>query len=167
MDAQALAVSAGAIATGVSAMFAAAEYRIRQSSERAESDTKLATLFSELVRVANGYTLPVEMPDALATALIQAGLITRDDIASGKAGFLLSGAMLSPPTGLVMQCAAMRSIAGLGMRHEVLLQPARSAISALSYFANEPGPGKDAWEASSAALQAHDGKRKGKLRRSR
>lgn len=153
MDAQAIAISVGAIASGASAIVAAVEYRTKRHAERAESDIKLATIFAELVRVANGYGRPAELPDALVSAVFEAGLVSRDDLATGKASRLISGAMPRQPTGLAMQCAAMRSIAELGIRHEVLLQPARSAIQALNYFTEDSGVGKDAWEAASVALR--------------
>ncbi|MDX6650354.1 MAG: hypothetical protein QOJ97_2305 [Solirubrobacteraceae bacterium] len=149
-DAQTAAIIVGALGTGFGVVLAALEYRLNSKAKRAETDTELSRLFTELVPIANGYSVTT-LPDAVATSLIEHGLITRDDVRAGVAGAHLSNAAISLPIGAATMAAALRSIAELGTRHDVLKEPARSAVQAMSYLENTAGT-REAYSEASKAL---------------
>lgn len=53
MDLASVVTTIGAAATGVSAVVAATEYRLKARAQRVEIDTKLSEAFAELVQLAN------------------------------------------------------------------------------------------------------------------
>lgn len=156
--AKAVAVILAAVAAGGSAVVAAYEYRLKARAERAETDTKLARLFADLVPVADGWRAP-QLPDGLASALLEHGVLTKPDFDVGEDGRSAAGKMLrscyvTAPSGAVTMVTALSAIAELGARHEILQQPAQDAIDGLGQHST--GPTKDAY------MRAKDRVREGK-----
>jgi hypothetical protein len=158
---QTIAIALGVLITAASAAVAALEYRLKVRAERAESDTKLARLFADLVPIADGYP-GVRLPDGLAVALVEKGVLTGDDFVvdpkthRSKASAILQGAMVHTPVGLATMLATLQAVAELGARHAVLARPADEAIARLDHHKNKEATAA-AWERAHTTVQAHSG----------
>lgn len=152
------AVILAAIATAGSAVVAAYEYRLKARAERAETDTKLARLFADLVPIADGWKSP-QLPDGLVAALLEHEVLTKpdfevDETGRSAAGKTLRNCYVTAPSGAITMVTALSAIAELGARHELLRQPACEAIDGLNQHST--GSTKDAYERAKARV--HGGK---------
>jgi hypothetical protein len=154
---QTIAIAVGVLVTAGSAAVAALEYRLKAKAERAESDTKLARLFADLIPLADGYP-DARLPEGLAVALIEEGVLTREDFEvdpatrRSKAAAMLEGAMVHSPVGLATMLATLQAVAELGARHEVLTRPADVAITTLDHH-KEDKASASAWELANKTVQ--------------
>lgn len=123
----ALVALVAAIGGLIGALVAIPEYRSRLRSQRAEIDTQLATLFSQLVPIANGRGEP-RLPDAALAPIIEK-LIADDDL--DRLRPILRDAYVSAPIGESTQAAAISSIAYLGQTYDSLKEPARACLGSL------------------------------------
>ena len=151
-DAQAFALVVAAVGGGVAAVIAALEYGVKVRAEQAETNTKLARVFAELVPIANGRSHAV-LSDALAQELVTQGLITREDLETDRADDLLRNAAVNLPVGAATMAATITAIAELGDRHDVLFQPALTALRAMPYLGEDKVCGPP-YRAALAALEA-------------
>jgi hypothetical protein len=103
-DAQSCAIIISALVAAGSLAVAAGEFAVRRRQERAASDVQLARLFSDLVLVADGFSRPAELPDGLAAALLEAGVLKPGDFeppadGSSQAGKVFQAARAGQPIG--------------------------------------------------------------------
>lgn len=141
-DLRAAAFAFAAVVGAISVAVASFEYRLKAKVERAETDTKLARLFADLVPVADGFRNPA-LPDGLLEALLKHEVLTKEDFEvskdgtrDSKAGKMLQSLYVTAPSGAVTMVTALSAIAELGARHEVLRQPAYEAITGLAHHEN-------------------------------
>ncbi len=150
------AILLGVIVTAAAAAVGAYEYRLKARAERAESDTKLARLFADLIQIADGYR-ETFLPDGLAAALVEAKLLTSEDFEGedthgrNAASTKLKASMVTSLTGMTTMAATLRAIAELGVRHDLLRGPASEAMHGLAHH-RDVEQTREAWETGSALL---------------
>ena len=103
-----------------------------QESTRSEIDARLSKLFAELMWLAHARG-ESQISEKCVEQLFEKGIITREDFDDPESlrKKLEAACILTFPVGLASQDAAIASIAVLGRRHEILREPARTALNSL------------------------------------
>lgn len=97
------------------------EYSLRSRSQRAEVDIRLATLFAEIVPIANGRP-PREPSEAVVASLVALGVPPKEALDDAQ-----------PGVGAATQAGAIGSLGYLGWRYPALKNPAAAALRSLDH----------------------------------
>jgi hypothetical protein len=134
-----VSVLVGVAGTLAAVFRALSEYSLKARAQRAELDINLARLFAELVPIANGRQGTVVSEAAITAALSIPEVVDRVLGADNERerDLISEFAVVYLPVGIAMQAAAVRSLGYLGEEYEQLREPARAALNALRYFADD------------------------------
>lgn len=136
-------VLVGVLVAAATAFVSYREYRLKARVDRAETDIKLARLFTELIPIANGRGQSA-FSEAAITALTQ----TNPDWSADD----LDRAVVTYPVGTATQGVAIASIGYLGATYKELREPAAAALNGLAYLDAHPHLGPIRRKASESLI---------------
>lgn len=120
------------IATTLGAIKALQTYRLNKKRRNVEADVKLLSHFNELLDIAYGRR-KADLSDKTIKRLFSEGVITDSDKSNAKA-LKNKQNEVDPyvmPVGSAIQDAAIASIGDLGLKHNILRDPAMHALKEL------------------------------------
>jgi hypothetical protein len=126
------------ISATVAACVAVWEYRLKvegekrlQASAASEIDTRMSKLFAELMWLAHARG-EGRISEKCVEKLFDEGVITKDDFGNpGEVQRKLGACAINLPVGVASQDAAIASIWVLGLRYDILLEPAIAGLKSL------------------------------------
>jgi hypothetical protein len=126
----------------ISSLVVAREYSLKVKAEKrltestqTESDARLSTLFTELIRIADGRGGDFYESERVVEELFKREIITEKDLEQVKKekniGSKLQYAVLEPVTGIVVQDVAMAAMLVLAQRHDNMKDIAKKAFGSM------------------------------------